>query len=154
MKKEIIWRGPEFKYYHKEPSWYWINGLVAGLLLLFSLYQNNILLAIFIGLTELTIIILAKRLPKTIEFKITEEGIHFGRYTLHTYDELKGFQINPESDELSELILVTNSKINPTIKMNVFVKDQEDIREMLKNFINEVEYEATLFDAIADLLGL
>lgn len=154
MKKEITWRGPEFKYYHKEPSWYWINGIIAAALLLFSLYQNNILLAIFIGITEFTIIILAKRLPKTIDFKITEDGIHFGKYTFHAYEELKGFQIKPESDELSELTLVTNSRLNPTIKMNIFVKDQEDIREMLKNFIDEVEYQDTLFDSVADLLGL
>ena len=154
MEKEIIWRGPEFKYYHKEPSWYWINGIIAGALFLIALYQQNILLAIFVAITELTIIMLAKRLPKTIEFKINEDGIHFGKMAFYSYEELTGFDIREENDEVSELVLLTDSKINPTIKINIPVKNEEDIRNILKNFIDEVEYENTFFDSIADLLGL
>ena len=154
MKKEITWRGPEFKYYHKEPSWYWINAIIAGVLFLIAAYQKNILLAIFIAITEFTIIMLAKRLPKTIEFKVDEDGIHFGKIAFYSHDELTGFTIREENDEVSELVLVTNSVINPTIKINIPLKDSEEIRSMLKNFINEVEYEDTFFDSIADLLGL
>lgn len=154
MKKEITWSGPEFKYYHKEPSWYWINAIIAGTLFLIALYQKNILLAIFIAITELTIIMLAKRLPKTIEFKINEDGIHFGKMSFYSHDELSGFDIRKENSEISELVLVTNSVINPTIKINIPLKDEEEIRNLLKNFLNEVEYEDTFFDSIADLLGL
>lgn len=154
MKKEIIWRGPEFKYYHKEVSWYWINAIIAGSLFLIALYQKNILMAIFIAITEFTIILLAKRLPKTIEFKIDGDGIHFGKITFYSYEELTGFEIRKENDEVSELVLLTDSKINPTIKINIPLKNEEDIRDILKNFIDEVEYEDTLFDSIADLLGL
>ena len=154
MEKEIIWRGPEFKYYHKETSWYWMNGIIAGALFLIALYQQNILLAIFIAITELTIIMLAKRLPKTIEFRVNEDGIYFGKMAFYSYEELTGFDINEESGKVGELVLLTNSKINPTIKINIPVKDEEGIRNILKNFIDEVEYENTFFDSIADLLGL
>ena len=154
MKKEIIWRGPEFKYYHKEVSWYWINAIISGTLFLIALYQKNILLAIFVAITEFTIILLAKRLPKTIEFKINEEGIRFGKITFYSYEELTGFDIREENSEVSELVLLTNSKINPTIKINIPLKDEEDIRNILKNFIDEVKYEDTLFDSIENLLGL
>ncbi|MEK7462855.1 MAG: hypothetical protein AAB621_00625, partial [Patescibacteria group bacterium] len=143
MKKEIAWRSPEFKYYHKEPSWYWINAIIAGSLFLIALYQKNILMAIFIAITELTIIMLAKRLPRTIEFKIDKDGIHFGKITFYSYEELTGFEIRKENDEVSELVLLTDSKINPTIKINIPVKNEEDIRNILKNFIDEVEYEDT-----------
>jgi len=154
MEKEIIWRGPEFKYYHKETSWYWMNGIIAGALFLIALYQQNILLAIFVAITELTIIMLAKRLPKTIEFRVNEDGIYFGKMAFYSYEELTGFDINEESGEVGELVLLTNSKINPTIKINIPVKDEEGIRNVLKNHLDEVEYESTFFDSIADLLGL
>lgn len=119
-----------------------------------SLYQKNILLAIFVAITEFTIILLAKRLPKTIEFKINGDGIHFGKITFYSYEELTGFDIREENSEVSELVLLTNSKINPTIKINIPAKDEEDIRNILKNFIDEVKYEDTLFDSIENLLGL
>jgi len=154
MKKEIIWRGPEFKYYHKDTSWYWINGIISGALFLIALYQKNILLTIFVVITEITIIMLAKRLPKTIEFKINDDGIQFGKMAFYSYEELTGFDINKENDEVSELVLLTDSKINPTIKINIPLKDENDIRGVLKNFIDEVEYEDTFFDSIANLLGL
>lgn len=154
MKKEVIWRAPEFKYYHKEPSWYWINAIISGALFLIALYQKNILLAIFIVITEFTIIILAKRLPKTIEFKVNGDGIHFGKTNFYAYEELTGFDIRKENNEVSELVLLNDSVINPTIKINILLQDEEDIRNILKNFIDEVEYEDTFFDSIADLLGL
>lgn len=154
MKKEIIWRGPEFKYYHKEASWYWMNGIVAGALFLIALYQQNVLLAVFIAITELTIIMLSKRLPKTIEFKINEAGIQFGEMAFYPYKELRGFDIREDNGEVSELVLLTDSVINPTIKINIPLKDEEGVRDILKNFIDEVDYEDTFFDSIADLLGL
>lgn len=154
MEKEITWHGPEFKYYYKENSWYWMNGIVAGALFLFALYQKNILLAVFIAIAELTIIMLAKRLPKTIEFKVNEEGIRFGKITFYSYKELTGFDIRKENDEVSELVLLTDSKINPTIKINIPLKNEGGVRDILKNFIDEVDYEDTFFDSIADLLGL
>jgi len=154
MEKEIIWRGPEFKYFHKESSWYWTTGIAAGILFLIALYQQNILLAIFVALTELTMIILAKRLPRTIEFKINEDGVHFGKMAFYSYEELTGFDINKENNEVSELVLLTDSKINPTIKINIPLKDEENIRSILKDHIDEVEYENTFFDSMADLLGL
>jgi len=154
MKKEITWRGPEFKYYHKEESWYWANAVISGILFLAALYQKNILLAVFVAITEFTIIILAKRLPRTIEFKIDGDGIQFGKMAFYSYEELAGFEIRKENDEVSELVLVTNSRINPTVRINIPVKDEEDARNILKNYIDEVEYEDTLFDSIENLLGL
>jgi len=154
MKNEIVWRGPEFKYYHKEISWYWMSGIISGALFLIALFQKNILLAVFVAITEFTIVILAKRLPKTIEFKINEEGIQFGKINFYPYKELSGFDIRKENDEVSELVLLTDSKINPTIKINIPLKDEEDIRNILKNSLDEVEYEDTFFDSIEDLLGL
>ncbi|MHB9019787.1 MAG: hypothetical protein ACYC3G_02880 [Minisyncoccota bacterium] len=154
MNKEITWKGPEFKYYHKEPSWYWISAIISGILFLIALYQKNILLAIFIVITELTIVMLAKRLPRTIEFIINEDGIQFGKIAFYSYEELNGFDIKEENSETRELILVTNSVINPTIKINIPIKLEEEIRTILKNSLDEVDYEETLFDSIENLLGL
>jgi len=151
--KEFIWHAPEFKYYYKEASWYWISGIIAGVLFLMALYQRNFLLAIFVVLAELTTIILAKRLPRTIEFKVDKNGIHCGKLAFYEYEGLTGFHIKKGNEEVGELIVKTNSKITPIIKINIFTKDQELIRDILKNFLDEVEYEESFLDAISDKLG-
>ncbi len=150
---KFIWKAPEFKYYYKDVSWYWVSGIIAGTLFLIALYQKNFLLAIFIALAEFTVIILGKRLPKTIEFEINNEGVQCGKMSFYKYDELTGFHIKKDNEEAGELILKTDSKITPFVKINIFIKDQEQIRDILKNFLDEVEYEESLFDIISDKLG-
>ena len=45
--KEIIWQAPEFRYRHKDESWYWLTIMATAVLFLISLWQKNFLFAIF-----------------------------------------------------------------------------------------------------------
>jgi hypothetical protein len=150
---EFSWHAPEFKYHYKDSSWYWTSGIVAGILFLISLFQKNYLLAIFLVLAEFTVLIWAKRLPKTIEFKINEKGVNFGHYKFYPYEDLAGFHIKHDNEEIGELVLKTHSKITPFVKIHIFLKDSSDIRDILKKYLDEVEYEESFMDSISDLLG-
>ncbi|MCL5017266.1 MAG: hypothetical protein M1155_01205 [Patescibacteria group bacterium] len=150
---EFKWKAPEFKYYYKERSWYWTAGIFFGALFLIALYQKSMIIAIFWIITGVTVMMWAKRLPKTIEFKITDDGVHFGKIKFFPYEELTGFAIKKDNQEAGELILKTDSKINPVVKINMFMKDEDAIRDILKNFTDEVEYEESFFDIISDKIG-
>lgn len=151
--KEFTWRAPEFKYYYKESSWYWMAGIFFGILFLIALWQRSIVVAIFWVMAGATVMMWAKRLPKTIEFKIDDKGVHFGKIRFFPYEEITGFAIKKDNEEAGELILKTDSKINPIIKINIFLKDRQPIAEILKNFLDEVEYEESFIDRLSDLLG-
>jgi hypothetical protein len=150
---EFKWKAPEFKYYYKERSWYWLAGIFFGILFLIALYQKSIVIAIFWIIAGTTVMMWAKRLPKTIEFKITNDGVHFGKIRFFPYEELTGFAVKKDNEEAGELILKTTSKINPIVKINMFMQDETDIKDILKNFIDEVEYEESFFDVISDKIG-
>lgn len=150
---EFTWKAPEFKYYYKEKSWYWMAGIFFAALFLISLYQKSIVIAIFWVLAGVTVMIWAKKLPKTIEFKITNAGVHFGKMRFFPYEDLAGFAIKKDSEEAGELILKTTSKINPIVKINMFMQDKDAIKDILKNFLDEVEYEESFFDIISDKIG-
>ncbi|MBU4348329.1 hypothetical protein KJ671_02410 [Patescibacteria group bacterium] len=150
--EEFSWRAPEFKYYYKDASWYWTSGIIAGVLISISLFQKNFLLAIFLVLAELIIIMWAKQIPRTIDFKINEDGIHCGKLKFYPYEELDGFYIEKDNEEAGELILKTQSAINPFVKINIFIKDQKIIDNILKNFLDEVEYEESFLDKLSDFL--
>lgn len=151
--KEFSWKAPEFKYYYKESSWYWMAGIFFGILFLIALYQKSIVIAIFWILASATVMIWAKRLPKTIEFKVDDTGVHFGKLRFFPYEELIGFALKEDSEHAGELILKTDSKINPVIKINIYLKDRHHITEILKNFLDEVEYEESFSDRLSDLIG-
>ena len=151
--KEFAWHAPEFKYYYKESSWYWMAGIFFGILFLIALWQRSIVIAIFWIMMGATVMVWAKRLPKTIEFKIDGKGVHFGKIKFFPFDELGGFAVKKDNEDAGELILKNNSVIHPIVKINIFLKDREHIENALKNHLDEVEYEESFTDRVSDFLG-
>src|SRR3989338_5716211 len=113
--EEIIWHAPEFKYQNKDISWYWLTIIMAGILFLISLWQKNLLFAIFIIIAEIMLVIWAQELPKTIQFKINKKGVQIGLIKSYSYEELGGFHILEDNYGHSELILKTKNKLHSYI---------------------------------------
>lgn len=161
-KKEIIWTAPEFEYHQKEVSWYWLSILAAAVIILISLWLKNFLFAIFVVIAEIVLISWAKRQPKNIKFKISEKGLFIGETKFYEYKELKGFFLReglgtkpvrlPGQGPEGELILKTNFKIEPYIKIFVFNKDIPEIKSFLKNHLEEIEYTESLHEAISKII--
>ena len=151
-KEEIIWYAPEFEYEHKDVAWYWLTGIAAGILALISLWQRNILFAIFLVLAETMIIVWAKELPKTLQFKIDRDGIHLGRSQFYSYEDLQGFHIL-ESHDKNELILKTKNRLHPFVKIIILENDSPLIKDFLKSRLSEVEYEESLADYFQKTTG-
>jgi len=151
--KEITWHAPEFKYRYKDISWYWLSFAVAGVLILLSLWQKNLLFIIFIIIAESMIIIWANRFPKELRFKLDKKGVYIDKINFYPYEELDGFHILENEDEDSDLILKTDSKIHPYIKIMISSEDIEEIKSFLQNYLEEVEYEESFVDRVENLLG-
>jgi len=150
--KEIIWTAPEFRYVHKDVEWYWMTLIVAGILVLIALWQKNLLFAMFIVIAEVMTIMWAKELPKNIEFKLDKKGIHIGKIKFYGYEELSGFHILENNDE-TELILKTREKLHPYLKIILENNEVPEIKELLKQHLPEIEYEESLSDTIAKIIG-
>ena len=150
-KKEISWQAPEFKYEHKDVSWYWLSIIIAGLMILLAIWQRNLLFALFIIIAEIMIIIWAKERPKTLNFKIDDKGVHIDKIRTYNYDDLGGFHII-EKDNISELVLKTKNRLHPVVKIIIASINIAKIRDTLNDHLPEVEYEESLADHIDRLL--
>jgi len=154
--KEINWEAPEYKFRHKDASWYWISIIIGLLLVLVSLWQKNLLFALFIIVAEIMIIVWAKEIPKTRHFKLNNHGIHIST-DKHTaiksveYENIKGFHIR-EEDHNGELILITKNRLHPYLKILVAKRSVPEIKEYLKKYVIEVEYEESLSDHIEKII--
>ncbi len=151
--KEIIWQAPEFKYQSKDISWYWLSIIAASILTLISLWQKNLLFAIFIIIAETMLIILAKEFPKNLQFKLDKKGIYIGKIKSYQYEELAGFHIIEDMDKTGELILKTKNKLHPYIKILIVDKDIPEIKTFIKNHLEEINYEESLSDGISRIIG-
>ncbi len=151
--KEITWSAPEYRHYDKDISWYWLSLIGAGILFLVALWQGNFLFGIFIILAETLILFWAREFPKYIQFKIDNKGVRIDKMKNYLYKDLEGFHVLEESDGVSELILKTKSKLHPYVKILLSIGISAEVRELLKNYLEEVEYEESLSDGISKMIG-
>lgn len=154
--KEIIWHAPEFKYNHKDISWYWLSIIASSLIFLIALWQKNLLFALFIVIAEVMLIIFAKELPKTRIFRLDSEGLHISAsdhkpLKSFSYNDMRGFHIH-EGGDFCELILKTKNKIHPHVKIMISQREIPEIKGYLKKHIEEVEYEESLSDHIEKII--
>ncbi len=155
----ISWQAPEFEYYRKDVSWYWLSLIVSIILLALSIWQKNFLFAVFVVIAWIVIVYSANRLPNVWNFKIDEKGIEISlprtkdNQKIYPYSEIEGFDIHPASDQYKELVLKVKSKSSPYLKINFPAADQEKITEFLQKYIPKEEYNESLADSFSKLIG-
>lgn len=165
MKKEkkkspefIVWQAPEFEYYRKDVSWYWLSLIISIILLALSIWQKNFLFAVFVIIAWLVIVYSANRLPNVWSFKIDEKGIEISlpktkdNQKFYPYSEIEGFDIHPASDQYKELVLKVKSKLSPYLKINITANDEEKIKNFLQQYISKEEYNSSLADSFSKLI--
>ncbi|MBN2198028.1 hypothetical protein JW698_02455 [Candidatus Wolfebacteria bacterium] len=177
-KSEIEWRAPEFEYYKKDVSWYWLSLIIVIILMALAIWQKNFLFIIFIIIAWLTIITMSYRLPTIWNFKIDDNGIKIelpkekGVEKIYSFKEIKGFDIHDIQEEkflneqdikilskqiikqnkFKKLILKLESKFSPYLKINIPINKEKEIEELLKNFLPKEEYEESLADSLSKLI--
>lgn len=151
--KEITWSAPEFRYYDKDISWYWLSIIGAGVIFLTALWQRNLLFGIFVILAEGLIVFWGREFPREVRFRIDKRGLSIDESKTYLYENLGGFHIIEDNDGIGELILKTKSKLHPYLKILVAAEMIKEIKEFLKNHLEEIEYEESLSDGISRMIG-
>jgi len=154
----IEWQAPEFEYYRKDVSWYWLSLIVSIILLALAVWQKNFLFAVFVIIAWLVIVYSANRLPNVWSFKIDEKGIEISlpktkdNQKFYPYSEIEGFDIHPASDQYKELVLKVKSRLSPYLKVNITANDEEKIKNFLLKYISKEEYNSSLADSFSKLI--
>lgn len=148
-KSAIEWQAPAFKYYPKDVSWYWMSFIIASLVMAFAIFQKNFLFAIFIFLAEISVLILARRQPELIKFKIDDKGITIIDKT-YLFNDLEKFCLRPDSEDknFEELVLKKKTHFNPYLKIFVDIEASSRVRDILSQKLTEETYEDSLLEVI------
>lgn len=155
----LEWQAPEFEYYRKDVSWYWLSLIVSIILLALSIWQKNFLFAVFIIIAWLVIVYSVSRPPIIWSFKIDEKGIGINLSSndpasvkFYPYSEIEGFDIHPASEQYKELVLKVKSRLSPYLKINITANDEEKIKNFLLKYISKEEYNSSLADSFSKLI--
>jgi hypothetical protein len=153
IEKKITWTAPEFRFYEKSGAWFLASVLISGVIILFSLWQQNILFAIFVVVGEMMVWFWAQQKPREFSYELTNQGVITPR-TSYPYINFEAFAVVNDSagSPLAELILFPKRKTSMLVRL--LIKDEmiEEVREYTKAYLPEREYHETLGEHISKLL--
>ncbi len=151
---EILWSAPEFHHYEKSVAWYWLVIAVSALIVGAALLSKNLLFAVFVVIATFLVFTWGHRAPRTIDFTLSKKGLDIGGRKFYPFDHLAGFAFIPtrENEELDELMLHTKGRLSNWVRIIVASQRREQIKNLLSQFLPELEYEESLAEHIGQLL--
>jgi hypothetical protein len=148
----IKWEAPEYDYIPKSNNWFWSVIIITIGLVFASFLLGNMLFAILVMISGLTIILYGARMPRKISFSFTSRGLIIEK-RLYLYENLRSFWIQYEPPHKKLLAIVPKKHLMPAISIPLGNVNPNDIREHLLKFLKEERYEETFVQTISHLIG-
>lgn len=148
---KIEWQAPEYKHEEKSIDFFWTIGLIALIMFVIAIWQQNFIFAIFILVSTLSLFLFSIRRPQIMTFIIETSGLSLGK-DKYEWKKIKGFHIKKESDK-AVLLVEIDKYLLPvyTIPLPLNIADQ--VRESLNKVTPNIELEESKSMKFMEKLG-
>lgn len=150
----VSWQAPGFEQVERDANWYLWSIVIAGLLVILSLWQKNILFALFILIAEILLISLGHQKQQNRVYALSADGLRVGEQSLRLFSEASGFAFFDLGGRYVELIVHPSKKFHTYVKVLVPRERVADVRGVLEQHLPTFEYHGTFSDAMARWLRL
>lgn len=148
----VEWEALEYEPREKSSNWYWIVGFLAFALVIGAIVVKNFLLAILIALGYFTVILYARRPPRTIRIAVSRRGIQIHK-NLFPFQTLRSFWLHEEETGERRIIVQSEKLLMPHIHLPLADDlDHEALRVFLLDFLPEEPHRPTIIDLLAEYL--
>ncbi len=148
------WIADEYKPHEYDLGWYAGLFFFGAILIIWSLYVNNIIATILFAVMVLTLYILSHHQPGQVRVEISHKGIMLDD-VLYSYRSLNYFWILYPPNNSPVLGVETQSIINRHLEIELEDQDPELVREFLDQYLEEIEaYEENFIDFIIKKLKI
>lgn len=151
LKTLLAWQALKFESTPKSMLWYIIVFVILVSLVAIGLFSDNFPLAILAILTGLILYLFEKKESQSFKFGITTEGV-FAQDRIYKFSSLDNFWIFYKPNGKKELSLKSKKALIPYIQIPLGNVDPSALRELLLDFIPEVEHEEIILDSLEQLL--
>lgn len=151
---DLIWQAPEYEAHERTALWYVGLGLVAAILVIMALWQENFLFAIFVVLAALTAAALSKEKPPLRTFTINASGLNIDGIKSLPFARLRGFSVEEVANQTDWATLVIHSKelFHHTLHIAIPRQKLADARALLLRRLKEVPHDPSLFEELLKFL--
>lgn len=153
--EHIVWEIKSHDHKDRSNKFYTITLSLTVLLLLFSIWQKDFLFGVFVILASGTVLFLSAQKPENYKFKLTEDAVVIGdNENDYPYRRFTHFWIHKYSPEEHELFFVFKEKFRPILRIRVFSKDEEKIKEFLSRHLAMKETEPSILDVFSKIVRI
>ena len=147
----VTWQAPEFEYWEKGISWYWLTIVVAVLLVALSVWQRNFLFGFFIVVAEVLVLLWGGRKPRTFAFTASEKELVIEGRERHLWSEFLSFSAEEREDFSS--IVFQFRRARPALYILVPQAQFLEVRQMLISRLPHIERQRSLVEAVEEFFG-
>lgn len=143
-KEEYLaeWTALEFTRTGEEILWYYLSIGAAALMILWSVYQKSLIVAVTFFLLIVVVAFQISRKPKNVKCKIGLDGIIIDG-AIYKYNSIKSFEV-AQNDDFNLLKFRLKNAILPVKEIQLAKQDPYYIRAALEYFLPEEEQEEAL----------
>lgn len=130
------WTIPEYTQHERNRTWYWTAGIVAAVLLVYSVWTANFLFAVLILLTGIILYVQHNERPALLMVQLRSDGVQVGEGN-YSFKDLKSFWIIYEPPEVKTLYFDFSSNWLPRLPVPLQDEDPVAIRRFLVQYLPE-----------------
>ncbi len=148
------WTAPEFAHSERSAGWHLASIAIAGILVIFALFQKNILFALFVIIGELLILFMGRAQPVSYTYELTEEGVKVDDQPRYFFNNLNAYSIIEINAEYVELILRPREKISTFVRLLLPRPLAAKADAFLSHYLRPFDYNEGLGEIIMRRMGL
>ena len=148
----LQWQAYEYEQTDKSPDWFWALGIISLSVAVTSIILNNLLFAILVIVSAITLSIFARRDPDLLQIEVNQKGLILEK-KFYPYGSLESFWV--EDTEVNPKLLIKSTKtFSPLIVAPLSPDvDKEELRDYLLDNVDEEEHSEPLAQKMMERLG-
>jgi hypothetical protein len=147
----LTWRTQEYLHREKTADWYWIVGIVTISIALIAIILNNVIFAILIIVSSITLSLFASRPPEIVEVSLNKHEIKYGIHT-YPYKTIESYWVETR-DNHNRILLKTQRRFSPLVVIFIDEVEPEMVENYLSHHIQEKELSEPLLEKLLIYLG-
>lgn len=155
MADEIKWSASESHFFEKTSTWYIGSAILAGLLVIFALWQGNFLFVLFIVIAEILALFWGGQAPRTLTYELTTAGFTMGD-RFFRFEGIAGYALIESlgGPNYYELVFMQKQALATYVKAFVPNAQAQEVGDFLATRLAPFEYSPSVAEAIMSRLGL
>jgi hypothetical protein len=150
--EKITWKALEHKKKEKTADWYWAVIIIAISMAAIAFILHNILFGIFLIIATTVLFMFSTKDPQIIEVSIDKRGIVVNKER-YPFATIESFWLDISEEKNHKILLRSKKVFMPLIAIPLEDYHHLDIRDLLLEFLPEVEMHEPISHKIMEKLG-